>query len=295
MADMPDSFWSGWIAVITIVSLLTLAWVVSSVYFSRAPDPTSHEPGTEPVWDNDLREGNKAPPLWWFWLIFAALIFSVIYLMLYPGIGNFSGTLQWSQDSRLTRSYENFNETFSAARARIAASSLTELQNDGELMATAARLFDRNCAACHGPDGRGQASLFPNLMDVDWQWGSDAQQIEQSIRQGRNAVMPPWQAALGDDGVREVAEYVLAMNTPAAAGMPGATRYNQLCIACHGATGTGNPLLGAPNLQDESWLYGNSLDAISHSISQGRNGIMPAFGQRLDDAQIKLLVAFLAR
>ncbi|MEX2131842.1 MAG: cytochrome C oxidase Cbb3, partial [Pseudohongiellaceae bacterium] len=59
--------------------------------------------------------------------------------------------------------------------------------------------------------------------------------------------------------------------------------------------GSGNPLLGAPNLHDESWLYGNSLDAIKHSISLGRTGVMPAFAPRLDNAQIKLLVAFLAR
>ncbi|MEX2130367.1 MAG: c-type cytochrome, partial [Pseudohongiellaceae bacterium] len=254
MADMPNSFWSGWIAVITVVSLAAMVWMVVSIYFSKSPDPTQHEPGTEPVWDRDLREGNKAPPLWWFWLLFGALIFSVIYLMLYPGMGSYRGALNWSQDSRLQGSYENFTESFAAVRANITQSTLTELQNESDLMETAARLFDRNCAACHGIDGRGQASLFPNLMDVDWQWGSSAENIEQTIRLGRTAMMPPWQAVLGDEGVDEVAGFILALNTDTAAEHPGKVRYDQMCIACHGPDGSGNPLLGAPNLHDESWL-----------------------------------------
>lgn len=295
MPDMPNSFWSGWIAVITVVSLATLAWVVLSIYFSKAPDPTQHAPGEEPVWDGDLREGSKAPPLWWFWLIFSAMIFSVIYLMLYPGVGSYSGALRWSQDSRLTQSLDSFNANFVAVRESIEESTVTELQNNSDLMATAARLFDRNCAACHGMDGRGQASLFPNLMDSDWQWGAGAEQIEQTLRNGRMATMPPWQSVLGDEGVDNVANYILALNTDLASGHRGQAIYLQFCVACHGPDGGGNPLLGAPNLHDESWLYGNTLDAIKQTIGQGRNGRMPAFGTRLDDAQIKLLVAFLAR
>jgi cytochrome c oxidase cbb3-type subunit 3 len=69
----------------------------------------------------------------------------------------------------------------------------------------------------------------------------------------------------------------------------------QLCVGCHGPTGDGNPLLGAPRLNDDIWLYGSSTAAVSQTLSQGRGGQMPAFGQRLDDLQIKLLVAWLAR
>jgi cytochrome c oxidase cbb3-type subunit 3 len=180
-------------------------------------------------------------------------------------------------------------------RLEIASSSLSDLQNNTALMTTAERLFARNCAACHGEDGRGQANLFPNLMDVDWQWGSSAEQIEQSIRAGRNAVMPPWQAALGDSGVDQVAAYVLTIGTDTADSHPGQAQYNQFCVTCHGADGAGNPLLGAPNLNDDSWIYGGSLEAIKQALADGRSGVMPAFGERLDDAQIKLLVAYLVR
>ena len=296
MADLPNDFWSGWIIVITTVSLVTLTWVVISVYFSRAPDPTAHEPGSEPVWDGNLKEGNRAPPLWWFWLIFGAMVFSVIYLMLFPGMGSFQGMLRWSQDSRLTASYEAFDDSFAAARANIAELSIAGLQGDAALMNTAANLFDRNCAACHGADARGQADLFPNLMDVDWQWGGSLEQIEQSIREGRRAVMPAWAAALGEDGILAMARYIDDLGTDAAANHPvAAGRYAQLCSVCHGPDGSGNQLLGAPRLNDDVWLYGNDLGDIMVSLREGRNGVMPAFGDRLDDVQIKLLVAFLAR
>ncbi|MBL4819488.1 MAG: cytochrome-c oxidase, cbb3-type subunit III [Gammaproteobacteria bacterium] len=295
MADLPNDFWSAWIAIITVISFVALAWIVFSIYFSGKDSKTATEESVEPVWDNDLREGNNAPPLWWFWLIFSAMIFSVIYLILYPGMGAFKGVLNWSQDSRLDDSYEVYNDQFGDKRIEISASSLSKLQNNTGLMTTAERIFTRNCAACHGEDGRGQASLFPNLMDVDWQWGSSAQQIEQSIRLGRNAMMPSWQAALGDEGVDQVASYVMTIGSEEADSHPGKAQYNQFCVACHGADGAGNPLLGAPNLNDDSWIYGGSVEDIKRALVDGRNGVMPAFNDRLDDAQIKLLVAFLVR
>jgi len=295
MADLPNAFWSGWIAVITLVSLLGLAWMVVSIYFPRnRSEPEQEE--VEPTWDENLKEGNHAPPLWWFWMLFAALIFSVIYLMLFPGIGAYRGVLNWSHGGRLADSMADYRQQYRAQHAAIEAASLSELQNDTALMATAEQLFTRNCAACHGNDGRGQASLFPNLMDIDWQWGGSPEQIEQSIRGGRNAIMPPWQASLGDEGVGQVASYVYALSTDGAGDdHPGATQYNSFCVACHGPDATGNPLLGAPDLTDESWLYGGSLEAITATLNNGRQGNMPAFAQRLDDAQIRLLVAYLAR
>ena len=78
-------------------------------------------------------------------------------------------------------------------------------------------------------------------------------------------------------------------------GHPGKTQYDAFCVACHGPDGTGNPLLGAPNLADSVWLYGSTTEALTESIAAGRQGVMPAFADRLDDTQIRLLVAYLAR
>lgn len=292
MADLPTGFWSGWIIVLTCVSLATLVWIVCSVYF--APSSKEH-PEAEPVWDNDLREGSNAPPLWWFWMLLAALVFSLIYLMLYPGLGSYGGLLNWSQGKRIVESYETYDTSYLDIRSDIASQNLAEIQNDLDLMQAAERIFKRECSACHGPDARGQASLFPNLMDIDWQWGSSAEQIEQTIRGGRVANMLAWQSILGDEKVNQVAGYVADMGNSAAADHPGQVVYQQNCVACHGVEGAGNPLLGAPNLADNIWLYGGDLETITASIATGRGGVMPSFAKRLDDAQIKLLVAMLAR
>ena len=150
-------------------------------------------------------------------------------------------------------------------------------------------------AACHGIYGRWQAALFPNLHDVDWQWGSNPEQIEQSIRGGRRAQMIAWGATLGDDGVDQGAEYVQIIGGPSAESHPGKAAYEQNCTACHGLDGAGNALIGAPRINDDIWLYGGDLDTLKTTLRQGHFGIMPAFDSRLDDFQIKLLVALLAR
>lgn len=294
MADMPSDFWSGWIIVLTVVSLAVMAWLVWSVYFSPSPHRPEEEEN-EPVWDEDLEEGSHPPPMWWFWLILGATVFSVGYLMLYPGLGSFSGALQWSQDSRVRESYSNYEQRFSEPRQRIADADLSELQDDAGMMQTAERIFQRECAACHGVDGRGQLSLFPNLMDIAWQWGGSPAQIEQTIRNGRQANMPAWSSNLDDDTIDQVTDYVIALGDEPAEDHPGQQAYSQYCTSCHGPDGGGNAALGGPSLADSTWLYGGDRESVRQSITDGRNGVMPAFGNRLDDAQIQLLVAWLAR
>jgi cytochrome c oxidase cbb3-type subunit 3 len=226
-------------------------------------------------------------------MLLGAMIFSLVYLMLYPGLGSFEGLLNWSQGKRLVSSYENYEQSFDARRAEIANLALAEVQADPVLMATADRIFRRECSACHGIDGRGQASLFPNLMDIDWQWGGSPEQIEQTLRNGRRANMPAWGPILGEEKTRDVAEYLLDFSDREHVGRP---VYEQSCAACHGAEGAGNVFLGAPNLADNIWLYGGDLDSILTTLQEGRLGNMPAFDEhRLDAAQLKLIVAKLAR
>ena len=292
MADMPSDFWSGWIAIITITSLLGLAWAVFSVYFtSNGGDAESV------VWDETLREGSNPAPMWWFWLILALMVISVVYLMLYPGLGSFSGVLRWSQGGRLEQSISLYEDDFEDLRVQLAAAPIEALQDDPTVMVSARRVYDQNCAACHGSEAQGQADLFPDLTDGVWQWGGEAAQLEQTLRAGRQAVMPPLAALLGEDGVAQAAQYVrgLPSGDPVPEGDPGRTLYTTYCSACHGADGTGNTLLGASNLTDDIWLYGNSNESIVNTIANGRSGVMPSFQQRLDDTQIRMLVAWLSR
>jgi len=292
MADLPSDFWSGWIAVITALSLAGLAWLVFSVYFS----PRVHE--DEPtVWDNTLSKGSNPAPMWWFWFIFLSMVFSVAYLMLYPGMGSYSGALKWSQGGRLGESYALYDYEFEDVRLQVLESPLASLQMDEQVMKSARGIFNRNCTACHGPEGEGQANMFPNLTDDTWQWGGDPSQIEQSIRSGRQAAMPGWEAVLDSKEIGQVANYIqsIPQSGDEDQNHPGQTLYQQFCRACHGLNGSGNPALGAPSLIKDDWLYGSSDADLIFTITKGRMGIMPSFEGRLDDVQLRMLVAWLTR
>ena len=109
-------------------------------------------------------------------------------------------------------------------------------------------------------------------------------------------MMPGWKAVLGNSGVDKVAAYVSSLSgrkaNPAlvTAGKP---LFETNCAACHMATGTGNPILGAPNLTDKIWLYGGSLGAIKKTIANGRQGVMPAHRDFLGEDKAHLLAAYI--
>ena len=109
--------------------------------------------------------------------------------------------------------------------------------------------------------------------------------------------MPAWEAALGGErGVDEVAQYILSLSNRATISEladAGKKKFEIFCVACHGTDGTGNTALGAPNLTDDTWLYGASLTRISESIAKGRNGIMPAQGEFLGEAKVHLLTTYI--
>lgn len=161
-------------------------------------------------------------------------------------------------------------------------------------MSAADAIFQANCAMCHRTSGQGQANLFPALTDNDWQWGNSLDQIEQSLRAGRRAMMPAWNASLDEGKVDQVAGYIRTMGNGGKipGNDPGRQIYNQYLYRL---SWDGNPMLGAPNLTDDIWLYGGSGSALRSTISNGRAGVMPAFQDRLDEVQIRLLLAWLSR
>lgn len=291
MSDLPNDFWGGWIAVITILSIIALLWLMISVVFvDKGPQEAESA-----VWDGNLREGSAPAPVWWFWFTLAALIFSAIYLMLYPGLGSYRGALNWSMGHHLEARQHDYELHFGRRRAAIANMSIELLKQDSEAMRAAQGIFNRNCAVCHGYDAAGQANAFPSLTDEEWQWGGTAEQLEESIRNGRNALMVAWAQTIDEQGIEQVTDYVATLGTESSAGHPGREVYMQYCVACHGPTGDGQPALGASKLNDRIWLYGGTREAIHASIAEGRTGVMPAFGGRLDDAQLRMLVAWLMK
>jgi len=164
------------------------------------------------------------------------------------------------------------------------------------------RLFLNNCAQCHGSDARGGRG-FPNLADNDWLYGGTPEAIETSIASGRNGVMPPMAAAVGDkEAVIDVANYVLSLSDSAHDSVRAARGKEKFvaCAACHGPEAKGNPALGAPNLTDKIWLYGGTVDTIVQTITNGRGSAtmapgqsaMPPWKAALGDAQVHLLAAY---
>lgn len=290
LGHFPGAFWGAWAVVLTVVGLLFLAWLLFAVYRARDVKPADE------VWDETLREAAAAPPRWLFFMLLGFLLFTVAYLVAYPGLGPFRGVLRWTQFSQFEAGRDYYDAKYAAARAHRESAPLEDLRADPAQMQSAARIFQTRCAACHGADGRGQANRFPNLFDGEWQWGGNDAQIAESIRGGRRAAMPAWGAIVKEDGARELTRYTIALgggggDDPSLAA--GKALYGQFCVACHGADGGGNAALGAPNLADSVWLYGGDESAVYESIFAGRNGEMPAQAERLSEAQIRVLTAWL--
>jgi cytochrome c oxidase cbb3-type subunit 3 len=84
-----------------------------------------------------------------------------------------------------------------------------------EQQAEAAKPLFATCAACHGPDGKGNQALgAPNLTDKIWLHGGTVADIEKSIHDGRQGQMPAWSPRLTDDQIRVLAAYVYHLSHP---------------------------------------------------------------------------------
>ena len=137
---------------------------------------------------------------------------------------------------------------------------------------------------------------FQTCGDDHWIWGGSLEAIEQSIATGRIGAMPPWGPALGDDGVTNVANYVMqlaGLDHDTSRAEAGAAQYQVFCVSCHGVEGKGNPVLGAPDITSaDHWIYGQDLEDVAQTIRSGRNGVMPAFAGLIDERQRKILAIY---
>lgn len=292
MADFTSSFWNWYIIILTGLAFLACFWLVRWLSKMPAEDigkPTGH------VWDEDLQEFNNPLPRWWLMLFYITLFFGIGYLALYPGLGTFKGYLGWTSTGQYEREMDQADAEYGPLFKKYSGMPLAAVAADPEARRMGERMFVSYCAVCHGSDARG-ARGFPNLRDSDWLYGGTPEAIEASIMNGRNGVMPAWEQALGGEaGVTDVAQYVLSLSggdVDAAAAGRGQEKFQQLCVACHGADGTGNQALGAPNLTDKVWLYGGSRAAVMETIAKGRNGQMPAHKEFLGQEKSHLLAAY---
>ncbi len=289
-----SAFWSAWVTVITLAVILGCTWLLlqtrKSENFKEETDQTlGHEFDGIAEYDNPL-------PKWWFQMFMATVIFGLIYLVLYPGLGNFKGLLGWTSTGQWEEEMAHAEEVYKPVFGKYATLSVEELQKPENAagLKMGQRMFANNCSLCHGTAGTG-AFGFPNLADSDWLYGGAPETIKQTIVNGRQGAMPAWGAVLGEEGVRDVTSYVLTLSgleSDAEAAARGKTQFQALCTACHGVDGKGMQALGAPNLTDDVWLYGNSFEKVAHTIRAGRNGVMPAHKDLLSDDKIQLITAY---
>lgn len=283
-----SAFWSWYVIVIVAANILGAVWILFVNMKSAPGETTGH------VWDGDLSEYNKPLPRWWVGLFVGSVLFAIGYLVLYPGLGAFPGTAHWTSAKQHDADVAATNARLERLLARFRGVPVETLSRDAEALTVGHNLFANNCAACHGSDARG-ATGFPNLTDDDWLYGGSADAVVTTISGGRGGVMPPWGEVVGESGVAELANYVLSLSDQphdAARAEAGKTRFATLCVACHGADGKGNQAIGAPNLADDTWLYGGDLATVETTIRGGRNGQMPAWGAQLGEDRVRLVAAW---
>jgi cytochrome c oxidase cbb3-type subunit 3 len=285
---------SGWSWFITIVTLANIAGAMWLLFANGHAASGESGGNTTHVWDGNLTEFNNPLPRWWFWLFVLTTAWGLGYLVFYPGLGGFRGTLGWTQEQQHASEVTAAKAVQAPRYAHFATLSLEQLAQDPDAMGEARSLFANGCAGCHGSDARG-ALGFPNLTDNDWLYGNAPETLLTTIGAGRMGVMPGWQAALTDAGVDEVVAYVQSLsgtaNKPELV-QAGAARYAMFCVACHGADARGNPVLGAPSLADGVWLYGGDAATLRTSIAAGRQGQMPAHEALLGKDRVRLMAAY---
>lgn len=305
------TFWSIWVIVLTIACLAIcfglLVWNLKNYVGVEENETCGHE-------FDGIEEINNPLPKWWTIMFFATFVWGVVYLILYPGMGNFKGVLDWTssnqgvlniQESKdavianadkrvqLDKEMEAAEERFGPVFQQFAKQDIKDLATNEEALEIGQRLFSQNCAQCHGSDARGGQG-FPNLTDNDWLYGGSPEAIKQTLLHGRVAAMPAWIDALGEDGVKEMTAYVLSLSGRTVNqkdAVAGQAKF-AMCAACHGMDGKGNYAFGAPNLTDNVWLYGGSQRAVEETLRNGRAGVMPAWKDILGEDKVHILTAY---
>ena len=295
------TFWSTYISVLTIGSLIGLTWLLLATRKGQSNNTTDETMGHS---FDGIEEYDNPLPKWWFWLFVGTLAFSVGYLILYPGLGNWKGILPgyengWTGANEWQKEMDKADARFGPIFAKYAAMPVEEVAKDPQALKMGSRLFASNCSVCHGSDAKG-AFGFPNLTDNDWRWGGEPETIKTTIMGGRHGVMPAWAEVIGDQGVADVAAFVVSKldgrTLPEGAKADvenGQKIFAANCVACHGPEGKGTPAMGAPNLtHPQAFIYGSSFAQLQQTIRYGRQGQMPAQAEIQGNDKVHLLAAY---
>ncbi len=274
----------------------------------RVDEPT----GTETVgheWDG-IEELDTPMPRWWVWTFYATIVFSIGYCIAYPAWPMISkgteGVLGWTSRGALADELEAQEARRAEAVSGLADMPLEQVQGNEQLMSAALAggraAFKVNCVQCHGSGAAGSKG-YPNLNDDEWLWGGDLSAIQTTLIDGirqpgnddtRFSIMPSFgrDGILTGEQVSQVVDHVMSLSGLGPANPAGAQVFENNCAICHGPDGKGMREFGAPDLTDAIWLYGSSRDEITYTVHNARNGVMPAWGERLDPVTIKMLAIY---
>ncbi len=262
-------------------------------------ETTGHE------WDG-LQELNNPLPRWWLIVWVVTIVWSLWYFVVYPAwptlSGATKGTYGYTQAKELAESQNEILKRQSNYLEKFETASFDDIMNDRELyefaMAGGHAAFKENCATCHGTGAEGGKG-YPNLNDDDWLWGGKVTDIHQTLNDGirvqgsydtRLSEMPAFgrDKLLSKTQINDVVEYVMILGGETdLTSLPGHLVYQENCASCHGQNGKGLQELGAPNLADDIWLYGGTRKDIYETVVNSREGMMPAWVNRLSQNTIR--------
>ncbi|MBC8212157.1 MAG: cytochrome-c oxidase, cbb3-type subunit III [Gammaproteobacteria bacterium] len=287
------NFFNWWVIVISLGNIFACYWLIKWTMKKR-PQETEVGESTGHAWDG-VEELNNPLPKWWLWLFYITIVFALVYLVLFPGLGNYKGVLGWSSASEYNEEVADSKAKYDPIFEAFSKTSVADLAKDAKAVKAGERLFGSYCSQCHGSDAKGTTG-YPNLTDNDWLYGGEPDAIKQTIMMGRNGIMPAFAGPLDDKGIENVANYVQSLSgrkVDAASAEAGKATFQAMCVACHGADAKGNKFLGSANLTDTTWLYGGSAGAIKKTIAKGRSGKMPAHKDFLGEDKVHLLAAYI--
>jgi cytochrome c oxidase cbb3-type subunit 3 len=291
--------WSWYVIILVVLNIFGCVWLLWWTGKRRPDDPAPTD--TSHVWDGDLTEYNQPMPRWWINMFYLTIVFGVGYLIYYPGLGSFAGTSKWTSAKEHDADKALQDRKLEATFSPYANQPINVLAQDPKALKLGRSIFSNTCATCHGSSAQGAVG-FPNLSDKVWHWGGSPERVLQTVLDGRDGIMPPWGTVLtgmgGEHAVDYVIAYVHSLSAPdqslqndymATQGKP---LYEGICAACHGPTGKGNIEMGAPDLTDGYWLYGDSNESLRATIELGRHGVMPAHRQLLGETRSRLAAAY---
>jgi len=267
-------------------------------------DTTGHE------WDG-IKELNNPLPRWWLWTFYATIVWGIGYVIAYPAWplvnGATAGLLGYSTRAEVAADIAAVDAQNAGLEAQLTAIDLGAIAADDPLhryaVAGGAAVFRTNCSQCHGSGAAG-AKGYPNLLDDDWLWGGSLEDIALTVRHGvrsdddddsRYSEMPAFGELLEAEEITAVVQHVLnisGQDHDAGLAAMGETVFADNCASCHGEQGEGMRDLGAPKLSDAIWLFGGDAEAITETVTNSRFGVMPPWGTRLSEADVKAVTTY---